>query len=398
MNCRNLLLNFVIFVCAHTTAAAVDPYKYIVDDGIDLNLLDGEHIYHDAHPMRYLANTNKTSGLGYTIGVRRDKVNLYVQRGSVEVRSIPSNYTFYFYKDNDNKYYIRNNVCRFLCIDMCGVAFVSPVRYKHHCKFYLNATRDGSFSILYVNNGKRRDFMFDSVNNILRVNKTVTDEHPFVLKHGPVQDERRCRPIAKSVQQTMVVNEHQCTPKTTNASLYLRGGVKVAVRKDDHRYYKMQLYDGTRLFENDMFVTHTTTSPGLYAIQNVNTCEFLCYNDECGVYTATTNNFECKVRMVINRDKTFYVRFYQNDHNLLYNTTTNELSCAMNKKSRVKFVLTNDDVHRYSCNNLNIDSRQESTKKCKKNNVKNKANSFVLSLPNLVFFLMLSYNNTNVNK
>ena len=397
---------FLFFLSIHlSTSTTTDTYKYSVDhDGLDVDLIDGVHIHHDADPMRYLYNTNKTYGLGYTIGVYRDNVNLYVEQNSPIVRSIPSNYTFYFYNDN-NKFYIRNNMCNFLCVDACGVAFMSPVRYKHYCKFHINSTHTGNFSIFSVNNnGKRRDFKFDSIHNILKMSKTNTEEYPFVLKNGPVHHLNKCQPIARTVQQTLVVNTDECTP-TVKKNKHGSGGVEVSVKRDDHQYYGMRpmdIDDDSQFSQrHHLFVKHII-SPGVYVLQNAITCKFVCQNSECGVYMSNVNNGQCKVHVMTNRDNSFYVRFYNDNYNLMYNTTTNELSYAHSKRSRVKLVpiLKNKDTHRYVCNNLEVSSRDyddESTKECKKFS-RNTANVLSLSIPNIVFFLMLSYNNTGDNK
>lgn len=404
MNNHQLHL-FFFFISIHlSTPTTTDKYKYSV--GLDVNLMDGVHIHHDADPMRYLHNTNKTYGLGYTIGVLRDNVNLYAELDSPTVRSIPSNYTFYFYNDN-NKFYIRNSMCNFLCVDVCGVAFMSPVRYKHHCKFHINSTHTGNISIFSVNNnGKRRDFKFDSIHNILKMSMTTTDteEYPFVFKNGPIHHHNRCQPIARTVQQTLVVNTGECTP-TLKKNKH-NNGVEVSVKKDDHQYYTMQTIDDDDddsqfIQRHHLFVKHYI-SPGVYVLQDAITCKFVCQNSECGVYMSNVNNGQCKIHVMTNRDNSFYVRFYNNNYNLMYNTTTNELSYAHSKKSRVKLVPMhrNKDTHRYMCNNLEANSREyddESTKECIKLK-KNTASALSFSIPNIVFFLMLSYNNTSENK
>lgn len=406
MNHHNLLffLNFILSSTVFSTSTTTDIYKYNVDDdGLDVKLMDGVHIHHDANPLRYLITTNKNYGLGFTIGVYRDNVNLYVERNSHVVRSTPSNYTFYFFNDN-NKYYIRNVACNFLCVDACGTAFMSPVRYKHHCKFQINSTRAGNFSIFIENNGKRRDLNFDSVHNILRINKIDTvEEYPFVLKYGPVNHSNKCQPIARTVQQILVVNTGECVP-TIKKIKQQAAGVDVSVKKDDHQYYEMQLMDTTDTTQftprHNLFVKHII-SPGMYVLQNALTCEFLCQNNECGVYMSNTNNAQCKIYVFTNRDSSFFVRFANDNYNLMYNTSTNKLSYAHSKRSRVKLVpvTKNKNAHRYVCNNLEASSSSDDgiKKECK-NFRTNAANVLSLSIPNILFFLILSYNNTNNNK
>ncbi|UXX41917.1 fgf-2 [Psilogramma increta granulovirus] len=397
-----LFIFFTTFLFHSITSNITHTHRYVINrDGAEARFILDD----DTDNVRGLYKSNKNHGVGYTIGVYRDNVNLYVEHESPIVRSIPSNYTFYFYNDN-NKFYIRNNMCNFLCVDVCGMAFMSPVRYKHYCKFYINSTRTGNVAIFLVNkNGKRRNLKFDAIQNILKIDKTTTDseEYPFVLKNGPIHHQNECRPIARTVQQILNVNTEECNPlkknKNKNFSGVGRGGVEVSIKRDDHQYYGMRLIkindddnddDNNIQFlqRNHLFVKHNII-PGVYVLQNAITCEFVCQNSECGVYMSNVNNGQCKVHLMTNRDNSFYVRLHNsNNYNLIYNTTTNMLLFAENDiKSRVKLIPIhkNKDTHRYVCNNLEMMNNRDdddvghSTNDCKRFN-SNTANVVSLSL------------------
>ncbi|AAM70314.1 fibroblast growth factor 2 [Phthorimaea operculella granulovirus] len=347
-----------------------------------------ETLYDSMTPMDYLMRTNKTFGVGYTVGYDRN-INLYSEPNTFNVRSTPANYTFYFYRDND-KYYIRDEECSFLCANPCGVVFMSKVRLQHYCKFYVEKHGHNVYSIFATNNGptgvihktldfeRNKNMVFAQVTN----NVTRQDGAMFHLKHGPRLRKVSCPAIMRVPQRNLAAEGRMChidpsiilnknSLPTTESDVY--------VRKDHIKYYRMRTGVQNRVF------TKSLSSNNAYVLRDSKTCQYLCQSNMCGVYMSDYDvEGECNFVFDSTSRSSFYIRLPTDNYYLSYNDTTGVMNFSHTINSRVEFyeVLENDP-------NTECLQRQKKASTCGKplNGV---TNTLTINLPNLFLFLVLN--------
>ncbi|AAQ21708.1 fgf [Cryptophlebia leucotreta granulovirus] len=401
-----LFLSSIIFVCCET----FNPYKYIVDKekivpNYTISLKDGSVLYDSRTPNDYLKLTNKTYGLGYVIGLN-DHINLHSEPKSIDVRSTTANFTFFFYLDNNNKYYIRDENCNFLCLNHCGKVFTSPVRLRHHCKFNL-LWKENRLGIYMVNkNGdpskilkfdREQNLLTALVNNTLNVDMLPT---PFRVKYGPQEVGVRCTSLSKIPQKTLDTSKNKCVTDTileynydpsTNNDMF--------VKKDDKKFYKLRLGDsfinGDGSLNGPNVIFHKNIiEPNVYLFRNVHNCKFLCQNTKCGMFMSDENTSDCKIRVEqsLLRDY-FYIKFINSNYYLSYNTSENSMSFSHSTKSNIVFEETSYN-EKLTCSNI-LSSVDKVSDKCNSNNL---GNILTVNLPNMFLVLMLNYNRTMYNE
>ncbi|QOD40074.1 fgf-2 [Matsumuraeses phaseoli granulovirus] len=393
----------ILFVVAFLKCVLTidNTFEYDVEQKVQIHLLNDDIV---PSPMFYLQMTNKTFGLGYTVGVDHN-LNLYTERYSNYIRSTPSNYTYYFFKDR-NKYYIRDERCNFVCVNPCGTVFTSAIRYQHYCKFVIDKF-DNKYSIFASSTGQattHRILNFNKTLNMLtanvvyNTNDTVHNKAPFTLKHGPRPQMNKCVSLLKVPQKNLdMKDQERCQLDIdVSAAAIINPNIDMYVKQDNKKFYKLKMGnsyingDGALTGENVIFQKNYV-EPNVYIFRNVDTCKYLCQSSECGVYMAEENSKECniKVEQSLLRDS-FYIKFMYNNYYLSYNNTDDSMTFSHNTKSRIEFVETVYD-NKVSCNPVEINN-EPSTKKCGDNN--SSANTLTINLPHLFLFLVLNYNKT----
>nr|QGY99851.1 FGF [Cydia pomonella granulovirus] len=374
-----------------------NPYTYTVDPrpvthDYTVRLTGGTHlsedtILHDSvSPATYLKRSNKTHGFGYVIGLDDDhhNTNLQSSTDSPDIRSTTANFTYYFYLDNNNKYYIRDNRCNFVCVNQCGTVFTSEVRLRHHCKF--NLVWRGSACGIYTVNKEgvvSKILQFDMEQNLLTalINTSVPVDGlptPFTLKHGPKLMGNRCEALNKVSQRTLNTSKNKCVVDSI-----LKEDVEDVVT--DKRFYKLRM--GNAFIDGDDLIFHKTEldQPNVYTFRNVHTCKFLCESSECGVFMSDRNGSECRVR-VERSGSSYHIRFVGNNYYLSYNNSDSSMAFSHSTKSNIVFEETeyNDKL---SCGGVSSGP----IKKCGSSSL---GNTLTINIPHLFLFLMLNYNRT----
>ncbi|ACZ63591.1 FGF-2 [Pieris rapae granulovirus Wuhan] len=387
---------FIVVSCI-SVIIATNPYEYTVDNkNYTVHLMDGTTLNNTLSPMEYLLQTNKTYGLGFSVGLDRNNINLYSDPSSFSVRSTPANFTYYFFRDK-SKYFIRDHQCNFLCVNPCGESFMSPIRFQHYCKFNIIKNLNNKYSVYASSKSvsiTHRILEFDNVENKLRArivknaNESMMETiPPFQLKNGPILYRGKCVPINKVEQKNLDTTEERCKLNDIVKST-APTNVDVYVKKDNVKFYKLRLEnDQNTAFENgDVFVKNVL-QPNVYSLRNVKTCKYVCQNYDCGVYMSDENSNECKIRVEQNEDRnSFFIRFLHNNYYLSYNASVDTMSFSHNTKTRIEFVEA-EYKKKLNCKKFEFNANKSPTNKC----TKSLGSTLSINLPHLFFFLMLNF-------
>lgn len=377
----NTVVTFVVIVAA--LSSVVDAAHVLTPGSVSPRFPES----HDPKRsvMEYLEATNKTHGVGFTVGCDHN-INLYSEPSTSKVRSTPASYTYYFFRDRTNKYFVRDETCKFLCANPCGVVFVSPVILQHYCKFVV--TQNGDAYGLYLSGAtSHRVLEFDKEANLLKgrtvynVNDTVREPTPFRFKNGPVTYAGDCVPITKVPSKNLDASGERCNLSVTKPTSY--PNFDVHVKKDSKKYYKLRVETHGTL--SGVFLK-SVVEPNVYQLRNVETCEYMCRSSECGVYMSPDGSKEdCKIHVEQSflRDS-FYIRFKHDNYYLT--VVDGELTVSHNSGSRIEFVET-EYLGKPTCGDV---VGVTTAGRCGQRSV---GNSLTINIPQLFFFLVLNYNN-----
>ncbi|AEB00395.1 fgf-2 [Clostera anachoreta granulovirus] len=363
-----------IIVTLLTGSLCHNPYTYKVAEDYTVQLYDNELIHDSKSPIHYLKISNKTLGVGFNVGVLNGTVNLYTDTVSRYVRSTPSNSTYYFFKDGD-KYYIRDADCNFVCANPCGVVYVSRERVQHQCKFAVNRRVDHYSIYAYNTNGASvtyRMLWFDVKQNVLRA-RALTDNEtinrvdaPFLLRGDPTWYTGRCVPIKRTHQKVLRSNQNMCMIDVDGdvGSMINSTNVDLYVKKDNRRLFSLRIaHDNTTLYDGAF--SKTVISPNVYVLRNEDTCRYLCYSVECGVFMGQENSAECTVRIERSVENAFfYLKFVNNNNYLSFNGSVLSTQKAT---TRVWFDGTKTVGARQRCSAYSRNTRKSGTKLCDTN-------------------------------
>lgn len=376
-------------------------------------------------------------GKGYTLLYNGD-TPLYPQSLSqnAPVVSISKyqNHTFYFYFDKKvNKYYIRDDTCRFMCLNPCGVAYMSDVLVKHHCKFRVDSGGGGDAMYrIYVPNSARseknsyyRYIFFNTTSNVVQGKTNVKDisSVPYELKVTSTKtDQMKCTKIAKIAPINLdLVNSSRCElPKITKvtAADITR---EIKVYSSNRFFYHLKVIDGyingagtldtilgdvTR-FHKEQLLDQT------YVFRNTDNCKYLCMS-VCGkVYMSLSYKTDCLVNVLATTmANSVYFQFDRNKNYLTvdeYGSLTN--STTRTYRSQVQMAMTENhvlDAYDRKCNmiNTNIDDEdEEEDENCSAQpNISNKSTMKNVSypitksvLPTLLFYFVFKNGTLEMN-
>ncbi|AMF83848.1 fgf-2 [Cnaphalocrocis medinalis granulovirus] len=321
--------------------------------------------------LDYLMSTNKTVGVGYTMGLN-DNINFYTDTSTGFVRSMPvAKHVYYFYRDvNNDKYFIRDENCGFLCVNPCGDVFTSLNRYHHYCKFMITNKNSERFGIFTSSNGAtitHRLLEFDLFNNILRAKivRNITDsiihENKIILKNGPQSTPpTKCEPIHLAEHINLDNTNDKCKLDDTIVNVIKKqtknnNPNSMGIKKDSLIYYKITIDTKDNNTHTKVFIKNTLEANNVYTLRDIDTCMFLCKSQECGVYYSTENSEECKIKILHNKYKSYFFSTLFVYTNSLYDT-------------KLQLIDKNEDIIKNSqkCKRQN-NTNKRSTRLCTRN-------------------------------
>ncbi|ABY47836.1 fibroblast growth factor-2 [Helicoverpa armigera granulovirus] len=326
-------------------------------------------------------------GKGHTI-LYNDDTPLYPrslsQNAPVLSISKYENHTFYFYLDHKvNKYYVRDDTCRFLCLNPCGVAYMTNVLVKHHCKFRIESKAD--MHRIYVPNSARSDknsyyryIMFNAKSNVVqgKTNVKDIDTIPYEFRIVSTKSEQKnCTKIAKMAAINLdAVSSSRCElPKVSEVTAddVTR---EIKVYSSNKYFYHLRLVDGyvtssgaldvimgdnTR-FHKEQLLNETNV------FRNTDNCKYLCM-DVCGkVYMSLSYKTDCLVNVIgTTLTSSVYFQFVRHNNYLTVNSDGSlSNSTTRTYRGQVKLDMTENlvlDAYDKKCNmiNTNIDDEDE---------------------------------------
>jgi hypothetical protein len=372
-----MLLFWALVLCAHAAHAAP------------------ENTFFD--PIKHINLTNKTVGVGYQL-LNNGTAHLYynTNQGYSAVKAVVEYvpHTFFFYKD-DFKVYIRDDRCRFLCINMCGQVFLSPVRFRNVCRFVLHQTAATSVKIYGETQLANKTLKFAADKNLLtsqsgtQWNDTNDASTNFNLIVPPLVEERYQKSCLK-IKETVRLNL-DASPANRCKLPDLRQ-IKEPRQRTSHigdktqTIYNLQLNEEVYVSETGVSADRNTYFFKYYVgtnqiiLANAANCKFLCQN-KCGrVYFTTTFNPDCTTKMHFSRGSNKkYLRF---ENSKLYaSVNESRLDYSQTPLTPITFVAGIAKSDKVCTFNLQTDAPAD--EQCK-----NQA-ALVFSLPFLTMFIQI---------
>ncbi|AJK91781.1 fgf-2 [Spodoptera frugiperda granulovirus] len=358
-----------------------------------------------------LPNSSITFGPGYTLVYNRD-TPVYPrsseQNAQIVSTSKYENHTWYFYHEpKSNKYFVRDETCRFMCLNPCGLAFMSNVLVKHYCKFRIEKYTDMYRLYIPSSNSSTkttnyRHLVFDSKFNIVRgelnVHPLTSVPYSFIMERT-LTNQSGCTKIGKLVAINLDAHEStRCTLPKVREMAPVDVTKEIQVVTNNRYFYHLKLNGGYvtsnaglngmmgdySRFHKEMINTNT------YVFRSTDNCNYLCMN-KCGVvYMSLKYNTDCKIRVVpTTAANNVYLRF-ERHHYYLAEDAKGVLSNSTEPtyRSQVQLEMTDlDDVHGYDkkCSIIKTDSAADNDDACM--NVANRLGRSML--PTLfVYFVM----------
>ncbi|AQQ80395.1 FGF-2 [Betabaculovirus altermyunipunctae] len=318
------------------------------------------------------------------------------------------NHTWYFYRDvKTDKYYARDDTCRFMCMNPCGTAFMSNVLVKHYCKFKIDSN-DEHYKLYIpssVGSSRRsyRYLVFDSKFNAVKgvIGMTNHTEIPFKFSIEPTRtNQTGCTRIGK--MSAINLDAHSTTrcslPRTTEL---VKGGEitkEIQVVSNIRYYYHLKMHGGYvtssanihpligdySRFQKEMI------NVNVFVFRNTDTCNYLCLN-KCGVvYMSLKHNSDCNIRIVdTTASGNVYLKFLRHDTYLAVDSDGNLTnSTSITYLNQVELDMTEiDDQRAYDekCSVIRPDADAESDDACI--NVANRIGRSMLSTLFVYFVL-----------
>ncbi|QBQ01661.1 fgf-2 [Hyphantria cunea granulovirus] len=375
-----MLSYWALLLCAYTTSAVV-PNNYFLN------------------PVKHIDMSNKTVGAGYQI-LNNGTTHLYynINQGYSAVKAVVKYvpHTFFFYKDGV-KVYIRDDKCRFLCVNICGQVFLSPVRFRNVCRFVLHPTAENSIKIYTVIGDaaqpvyKTLEFAADKnllTTQVGQINETSASTD-FNLNVPPLVEERHQNNCLK-IQETVRLNldaspTNWC--KLPDLQQIKGPRQKVAhIGDKTQTIYNIQLNEETFVSETGVGADRSTyffkynVGANQLVFANSANCKFMCQN-KCGsVYFTHTFNADCIARLHYGRGlNKKYVRF--DNSNLYMSLNISRLGYSEMPMSSISFVAGIAKSDKVCSFNLQTDAPAD--EQCK-----NKA-ALLLTLPFITMFIQI---------
>ncbi|AOW41479.1 fgf-lp [Trichoplusia ni granulovirus LBIV-12] len=369
-------------------------------------------------------------GMGYTLLYKGD-TPLYPrslsQNAQVVSISKYENHTFYFYFDSKvNKHYVRDDTCRFLCLNPCGVAYMSNVLVKHHCKFRIDNNADAMHRIYVPNsahsekNSNYRYVIFNDTLNVVQGKTNVKDLStiPYDFKITSTKtNQTECTKIAKIAAINLdSIRGSRCElPKITEVTA-AEVTREIKVYSSNRFFYHLKLVnsyvtsagtldlvmgDHTR-FHKEQLLNET------YVFRNTDNCKYLCMS-VCGkVYMSLSYKTDCLVNVLPTTvANSVYFQFDRkknyltvDDYGFLSNSTTHT------HRSQVQMAMTENhvlDAYDKKCNMIDTNAEDEEDEDCSaqltiSNNSTMKHISYTKSLlPTLLFYFVLKNGTLQMN-
>lgn len=257
-------------------------------------------------------------GEGYEIVFNRDTPvypkNLD-QNSMIKSISKYENHTFYLYHDRKSeKFYVRDESCRFLCLNPCGVAYMSNVIVKHYCKFKIEE-KSGLYRLYIPSSGASlkkvtyRYLSFDVSRNVVNgvLNLHNPDLVPYEVKmENKKTNQTGCTKIGKMVALNFDAKESsRCSLPKVSEMTPAEITKDIQVVSSVRYFYHLKLPDGyvtSSASLNPMMGDYSRfhkemVNTNAYVFRNTDTCDYLCMN-KCGVvYMSLIYNTDCKLRI-----------------------------------------------------------------------------------------------------
>lgn len=297
------------------------------------------------------------------------------------------NHTWYLYRDTKvDKFYIRDQSCRFMCLNPCGTAFMTNVLVKHYCKFKIE--EKDSMHRVYIpssavatKNTNYRYLTFDSTFNIVKgvLNLKKSDLVPYTFAMEPTKtNQTGCTKIGKMASLNLDLRQNtRCTLPTVREMTPADVTKELQVVSSIRYFYHLKMNDG--------YVTSTANinpvmgdysrfhkemiNTNLYVFRSTDNCNYLCLN-KCGVvYMSLKFNDDCKIRIVeTTAANNVYLKFDRHQSYLTVNeqgTLTN--STTITYRNQVQLEMTEmENMHAYDkkCSVLRTDSVSDNDDAC----------------------------------
>nr|ANY57623.1 PlxyGVORF104 protein [Plutella xylostella granulovirus] len=316
--------------------------SYRAEDDVVVYQLDGQNITYSPF-YRIDKFSNKSIGIGY--GLLYNKTDYLYYKNANEYSNISTvtkrqKHTFYFYKDtfrNDGKFYIRDDNCKFMCLNPCGHVFMSSTIFTHICKFFIKPVND---SVKIFTKSRATPFTYKSLKYNEKSNELVGElylnsEDDVTASFSLVGDvesfQTYCKKIGETKQKNLDLStEERCTtPVIEDTPDYQK---KIVVAYEFKNVYDIKVGDNSIFIGSDAklsaysdlntkFYKHTVGVNSV-VFKHAKSCKYLCVTG-CGqTYMTSDYNEDCTIRLDMSRTSSeFYFRVIKHNKYMYLNNT-----------------------------------------------------------------------------